>query len=238
MTLVSACAAAKRLPPPGWTPLSEEVNTVFSPTTRELKPSALPGKWTPPRSGSNKIDLGATHSIGNPIQAYPLFENSFRAHRNQSYAENDAESAEMYAEFAKVAEKNPYAWSYGSPAETKESISKVTKRNRMICLPCKYCIVMPPCELILMSKDPLLMNAFNTVNLAAACIVTSTEHARELGIPPDRWIYALGGAGTRDSNDCELTYINFMSVLRFTKLSCNSLGAARVLVEPCNITFS
>jgi len=50
--------------------------------------------------------------------------------------------------------------------------------------------------------DPLLMNAFNMVNLAAACILTSTEHARELGIPEDRWIYALGGAGTRDSDDC------------------------------------
>lgn len=51
--------------------------------------------------------------------------------------------------------------------------------------------------------DPLLMNAFNTVNLAAACILTSTEYARELGIPESKWIYALGGAGTRDSNDCK-----------------------------------
>ncbi len=47
------------------------------------------------------------------------------------------------------------------------------------------------------------MNAFNTINLAGACILTSTETARELGIPSDRWIYALGGAGTRDSDDCE-----------------------------------
>ena len=47
------------------------------------------------------------------------------------------------------------------------------------------------------------MNAFNTVNLAAACILTSVGYAREIGIPEDRWIYALGGAGTRDSNDCE-----------------------------------
>lgn len=50
-------------------------------------------------------------------------------------------------------------------------------------------------------SDPLLMNAFNTVNLSAACIVTSTEHARELGIPTDKWIYPLGGAGTSDSYD-------------------------------------
>lgn len=49
------------------------------------------------------------------------------------------------------------------------------------------------------------MNAFNTVNLAGACIVTSTDHARELGIAEDRWIYVLGGAGTSESGDCKLS---------------------------------
>lgn len=41
----------------------------------------------------------------------------------------------MYAEFAKVAENQPYAWNYGK-ATTKETIGAVTKRNRMICFPC------------------------------------------------------------------------------------------------------
>jgi len=54
-------------------------------------------------------------------------------------------------------------------------------------------------------SDPLLMNAFNTVNLAAACLLTSTDYARELGIPEDRWIYPLGGAGTQDANNCKLS---------------------------------
>jgi hypothetical protein len=117
--------------------LSEDVNSVFSPSTRELQPSALPGKWTPPDTGSDLPGLGAKHGIGNPIQVYPLYENSFRAHRHQSFADNHKESAEMYAEFAKVAEQNQYAWSHGSKAETAESIGSVTKRNRMICLPCK-----------------------------------------------------------------------------------------------------
>jgi hypothetical protein len=51
--------------------------------------------------------------------------------------------------------------------------------------------------------DPLLMNAFNNINLAAACILTSTQFARELGVPEDKWIYPLGGAGTRDSDNCK-----------------------------------
>jgi hypothetical protein len=136
---VSACAAAKQLPPPGWTPLAEEVNSVFSPTTRELKPGALPGSWTPDSSGTDHVDLGAKHSIGNPIHIYPLYENAYRAHRGQSLHANNRESADMYADFARVAEANQYAWSYGKTAATTDSIGSVSKANRMICLPCTLC---------------------------------------------------------------------------------------------------
>lgn len=56
-------------------------------------------------------------------------------------------------------------------------------------------------ELTIVS-DPLLMNAFNNINLAAACVITSTDFARKLGVPEEKWIYPLGGAGTQDSSDC------------------------------------
>ena len=46
------------------------------------------------------------------------------------------------------------------------------------------------------------MNAFNNINLAASCIITSTKYAKELGIPESKWIYPLGGAGTQDSDKC------------------------------------
>jgi hypothetical protein len=55
--------------------------------------------------------------------------------------------------------------------------------------------------------DPLLMNAFNAVNIAGACIVTSVEFASQLQIPEDRWIYPLGGAGTRDAFGCKFNHI-------------------------------
>jgi acetyl-CoA acetyltransferase len=45
------------------------------------------------------------------------------------------------------------------------------------------------------------MNAFNTVNLASALLLTSTTTARSLGIPTSKWIYPLSGAGTKDSDD-------------------------------------
>lgn len=51
--------------------------------------------------------------------------------------------------------------------------------------------------------DPLLMNAFNNVNQAAACLLADTETAAKLGIPQDHWIYPTGGAGYHDSKDCE-----------------------------------
>lgn len=45
------------------------------------------------------------------------------------------------------------------------------------------------------------MNAFNTVNLASALILTSTKTAQALGVPSSKWIYPLGGAGTQDSSE-------------------------------------
>lgn len=61
--------------------------------------------------------------------------------------------------------------------------------------------------------DPLLMNAFNTINLAGAVILTSTEMAKELGVPESKWVYPLGGAGTRDSYDCKSSYLGFVIIL-------------------------
>lgn len=97
---------------------------------------------TCPPSGehADEVDLGTLHSIGLPIQVYPLYEAGFRALRQQTYAENHRESAELYANFAEIAAKNPLSWNYGKPADTASTIGTVSKKNRMICSPC-MCIV-------------------------------------------------------------------------------------------------
>jgi hypothetical protein len=118
---LTACAGAGKLPPPGWTKPAKPVQEVFKPTTRDL--------------GAN---LGGIHGIGAPIQIYPLYENGFRAKRGQSLQENSKESAKLYAEFAQVAEKQPYAWNYGQPAATEEFIGTPSKKNRMIASPCMW----------------------------------------------------------------------------------------------------
>ncbi|XPS93586.1 hypothetical protein M3J09_002929 [Ascochyta lentis] len=161
---LSACAAAKQLPPPGWTTPSSAVDSVFTPTGRDL--------------GNN---LGAIHKIGAPIHVYPLYENAFRAHRGQSLKANNEESAELYAEFSKVASSQEFAWSQGKSNDAK-TIGTVSASNRMICHP-----------------YPLLMNAFNTVNLAGAILLTSVSTATSLSIPSSQWIYPLSGAGTSDA---------------------------------------
>lgn len=46
------------------------------------------------------------------------------------------------------------------------------------------------------------MTAFNNVNMAASCIITSVKFARELGISEKKWIYPLGGAGVREKENC------------------------------------
>ncbi|KAG9951045.1 hypothetical protein KCU85_g3074, partial [Aureobasidium melanogenum] len=153
-----------------------------------------PPNWTPVEKPATQVfapsmsemakGIGSKHMIGAPIQVYPLFENGLRAQRGQSMEDNNTESAKLYAEFAQVANKNPLAWNFPRTAETEQTIGRVSSRNRMICFP-----------------YPLLMNAFNTINLAGAMILTSVSYARELGVAKDRWIYVLGGAGTQDSDN-------------------------------------
>ena len=91
--------------------------------------------------------LGALHSIGHPIQVYPLYENALRARRGQSIAENGEESAKMYAEFSKIANHHPYSWNYGKVSVTPEAIGRVAERNRLICFPCsaRRQVAIPDC---------------------------------------------------------------------------------------------
>ncbi|KAG6038971.1 hypothetical protein E4U41_003426 [Claviceps citrina] len=80
----------------------------------------------------------------------------------------------MYAAFDGVDSESEDSWNYKQPAKTAEMIYE---------------------------PYPLLMNAIKGVNLSAACILTSTENAQNLGIPKRKWVYVLGGAGTHERDD-------------------------------------
>jgi len=153
-----------------------------------LKEKRMP-PWTPPPSSAKPpsprigtSDLAWKHGLSMPIRVYPLYENGLRAALGQTLAEAQQRSAEIYADFSRVASHNPAAWN--PQPLTAEEILTVTPHNRMICHP-----------------YPLLMNALLNVNQAAAVVITDTETARKLGVPEDGWIYMWGGAGTKDSDD-------------------------------------
>lgn len=146
-------------------------------------------------------DIGTRHHVGLPVHVYPMYENALRAKRGQSLHDNHLESTELYADFEGISSENKNSWNYGKPLKGREGIRSISKSNRMICSPCKFQSVFDLPSLI--SSDPLLMNAFNNVNLAAAVILTSVEVAEGLGIPKNKWIYPLGGAGTSDSEHCQ-----------------------------------
>lgn len=133
---VGAYAAAGKLPPPGWTKPDESGKGVSVSDVSRFGESMIFGQSFELRL--TFVDLGTRHSVGLPIHVYPMYENAFRAHRGQSIQENNHESAELYADFAKVAERNPLAWNYGQPAATEQIIGTVSKKNRMICFPCKF----------------------------------------------------------------------------------------------------
>ena len=205
---VSTCIATKQLPPPGWSTPTEAVESVFSPTSCDLGNSTthlslLQGYL---HRAHFSLGLGAAHQVGTPIHVYALYENAFRAHYGQSMQANHEESARLYAAFSKVAQHNEFAWNEGK-ADTVEVIGTVGKKNRMVCFPCTYTVLdklLDPADILtsrLHATDPLLMNAFNTVNLASAIILTSTTFAQSLGIPASQWIYPLGGAGTQDADE-------------------------------------
>lgn len=132
---MTSFAKAGKLPPPGWTKLESKVDSVFSPTGRDLPEGSVSMDIGQSWAANNTGGLGRIHDIGAPIQVYPLYENGFRAHRQQSITENNEESAKLYGSFARTAESCEYAWNYGK-CESEKSIGTVSKRNRMICFPC------------------------------------------------------------------------------------------------------
>lgn len=202
---MAACKKAGTFPPPGWSksdpsvkPISTNDLSIFGESRRSLfgpEPDCV-------NSTDFSSDVGTQHSLGLAIHVYPMYENALRAYNKQTQRQNSQESAELYAEFDSIACSHPHSWRYGETPRDAQSIWSVTERNRLICAPCK--IWASGDRFVLTKADPLLMNAFNTVNLAAACILTSAEHAEALSIPKDKWVYILGGAGTNDEENCEL----------------------------------
>jgi acetyl-CoA C-acetyltransferase len=129
------------------------------------------------REGHTAIELA--HGLYEPINTYPLFENSLRHHLGRSQEENTALIAELCSRMSRVAAENPHAWR--PQFQSSEQISTVAKSNRYIGYPYTRA-----------------MNPVLEVDMAAAVIMTTVGKARELGIDESQWIYLRAGADVND----------------------------------------
>jgi acetyl-CoA C-acetyltransferase len=140
------------------------------------------GSGTPTVIGDGRhgsTDHEVAHGLQLPTTIYPLFENALRAHYGRSVAHHQEQLGVLCSRFAGVAAENPYAWfrQHRSAAE----IATVSTQNRMIGFP-----------------YPKYMNAIMDVDQAAAVLMTSVAGARQLGVPPSRWVYLRGCADAHD----------------------------------------
>ncbi len=114
-----------------------------------------------------------------PTNIYPLFENARRARLGWSLSEHRERLGRLWSNFAEVAAANPYAWITDSPRA--DEIANVGEHNRMVSFPYTK---------MLMANVP--------VDMGAAYILTTFEHATSLGVARDAMVFPDCGV---DAND-------------------------------------
>lgn len=128
------------------------------------------------RPGLSSPELAAGLMV--PAHVYPMFESVLAHRAGRSFAEHRRVLGALMAPFTDVAAGHPYAWfrEVLSPGE----IAEPSADNRLVAEP--------------YTKR---MNAFLSVDQAAALVVTSLEVAREVGAA-DRCVFVHSGAEAVD----------------------------------------
>jgi acetyl-CoA C-acetyltransferase len=138
--------------------------------------------FSPVMTSSDAAPLTAAEygqGLNLPTNIYPLFENARRARLGWTLDEHRSRLGRLWSNFAKVAAKNPYAWITDAPSA--EEIASVSASNRMVSFPYTK---------MLMANVP--------VDMGAAYILTTFEHATSLGVARDAMVFPVCGA---DAND-------------------------------------
>ena len=119
------------------------------------------------------------NGMGRPPQNYALLENAYRHRLGMSLHEYRHKMSELLSSFSAIAETNPYAQ---FPKKWASSdLSLPSKSNYPI-------------------SEPYLRwhIAQDSVNQSAALIMTTVNHARELGIDEKKWVYLHAHAQRSD----------------------------------------
>ena len=139
-----------------------------------------------PMNNADKMvsDYEMAHGLFLPVQAYPLCENVWRARYKRDVAQHRAVMGRLFEKFSAVASNNPYA-----QFPTYRSADYLAT---------------PAADNYLLSEPyTKWMVAQDAVNQGAAVLLTSVGKARELGIPPDRWVCLHGSGDCDDINVVE-----------------------------------
>ncbi|MEE2768169.1 MAG: hypothetical protein VX833_03050 [Actinomycetota bacterium] len=125
-------------------------------------------------------DVESERGVLAPAFVYPVIDSAIRHARGETIKEHRDRIAELWAGFSVVASQNPHA--ARQEMLTANEIKEPSDGNRMVGFP--YTVA---------------MNANNNVDQASAVIICSTERARELGVPIDRWVFIHAGALSTDT---------------------------------------
>ncbi len=144
---------------------------------QRLRKAGVDPHWDT-RPGSGDAEMLSTYPIElvhesmalGAAPAYALLDDSRRAARNESLADHLARISTLWAGFSEVAVDNPSAWD--RQLHTAEEIAVPSPDNRMISFPYTKAMV-----------------ANNTVDMASAVLLCSTDAARAAGIPTGRWVF-------------------------------------------------
>jgi acetyl-CoA C-acetyltransferase len=126
--------------------------------------------------------LRQSYGLVAPTDVYPLYENAARAAFEQSLAEAQRESAEVWSRMSDVAAANEHAWL--REPRTPDEILTPSPQNRPIAFPYTK-----------------LMVANASVNQGAGFLVASLAKARAMGVSEDRLVFVGFGAAAREPSD-------------------------------------
>jgi acetyl-CoA C-acetyltransferase len=121
----------------------------------------------------------AIHQLTSPPVQYAIFENARRSRLGLSRDAYTRDMGRWFAPFTEVAAANPHA--DVRTVSTPDELMTVMPGNRMIVDPYPKSVI-----------------AREKVNQSAAVLITSEEHAAELGIPSDQWVYLRGHSDLKD----------------------------------------
>jgi acetyl-CoA C-acetyltransferase len=136
--------------------------------------------WEPPekeegdtRDGTAEWEL--RYDLIPPAYVYALFENALRAARGQSIHAHRKSLAKICGRLSRTARDNPFAWDRSGLSG--EELVTPSAQNRLAGFP-----------------YTLRMCANLHVDQAACVVMCGETVASALGVPPEKWVYPMGGA--------------------------------------------